>query len=142
MRDGGPQLKGILDRGCVIGEVDDLYIVKPAKGCIHIAVLRGCSPCLDLGQAPVLGNVDHAAKGRSVGPVLDLDAVPVQPTQVDGKPHDSYENHEDEGHQGKHRATLACSDLVLTRILQEHRSPQGRLRGASATRQDRLVPVY
>ena len=95
--DRDPQLVGVLDGGRIVGEVDRGN--RGGTRRVVVPVLGSRGDRLGVGLRLVVRLVDHAGEGSGVGAVLDLDAVPEEPAEVDTEADHA---HEDGEHQPHH----------------------------------------
>ena len=108
----GSQLRRILDRAWIIGEVDDVDDVRSTEGGVGVAVDPGHGQGLGLGECTVLSNMNNPAERRGVGAVLDLDAVPIGPAQINGESDHAEEHQQDERHQWQNHTVLVGRDCA------------------------------
>ena len=91
---GHPELMGVLYRTGVLGEVRGIHDIGTTQRPVHVSVLPGRADRLGVGRRPIVRLVDDSGEGSGIGPVLDLEAVEVQPPQVDGERRHPHEHHE------------------------------------------------
>ena len=134
--DGRSELGVVFDGVFVVGEVDDLDDVGPAERFVEVPVGSGDRQSLLLGLVRILCGIHHPGKGSGVGAVLDLDAVPVDPAEVDGEAGRAHEHDEEQGHQGEDGAPLArqCIRELRKTFRARTQGSRGAVRGLGAGR--------